>query len=129
VRRAARRSIHAQDNMAANMQRLLELRLVARGLLASTLLPPALFAATLSAVLFAGAPPASAADCYPHCDYNHYYGPYDFTYVQPGLHGYPSCNARGECSPNLIYSAIGLRRGRITVRLPRSPSSSSRTFQ
>jgi hypothetical protein len=62
------------------------------------------------------APPARAADCYPHCDYNHYYGPSDFTYVRPGLFAYPRCNARGECSPALLYSSTGLRRGNITIR-------------
>ena len=25
-----------------------------------------------------------AAECFPYCDYNHNYGPYDFTYVKAG---------------------------------------------
>lgn len=66
-----------------------------------------------------GARAASAEECFPYCDYNHYYGPYDFTYVQPGLFGYPRCDPRGNCSPQLVYSTTGFRRGRITVRFPR----------
>lgn len=62
----------------------------------------------------------SAAECFPYCDYNHYYGPHDFTYVRPGLFGYPRCDLRGNCSPQLVYSTSGFRRGRITVRFPRS---------
>jgi hypothetical protein len=61
----------------------------------------------------------SAAECFPYCDYTHYYGPFDFTYVRPGLFGYPLCDARGNCSPQLVYSTTGFRRGRITVRFPR----------
>jgi len=61
----------------------------------------------------------SAAECFPHCDYTSYYGPLDFTYVQPGLFGYPLCGPRGNCSPQLAYSTSGVRRGRITVRFPR----------
>lgn len=64
-------------------------------------------------------PAARAADCYPYCDYNHYYGPYDFTYVRPGLFAYPRCGPRGECSPTLDY-VPAVRRGNITIRfLPR----------
>src|SRR5262249_7500417 len=61
----------------------------------------------------------AAAECLPYCDYNHYYGPFDFTYVQPGLFGYPLCGPRGNCSPQLVYSTTGFRRGRITVLFPR----------
>jgi hypothetical protein len=43
-------------------------------------------------------------DCHPHCDYWHYYGPYDFTYKRPGLFGYPVCDARGNCAPYLRYT-------------------------
>jgi hypothetical protein len=86
-----------------------------------------LFAATLSAFCAVGTRSVAAAECYPYCDFNHYYGPSDFTYVRPGLYGYPVCNARGACSPQLVYSANGIRRGRITVRLPRSPAQ--RSFQ
>jgi hypothetical protein len=65
---------------------------------------------------------ALAAECYPHCDYVHNYGPYDFTYVRPGLYGYPLCNVRGECAPNLVYSTSGRpRRGNIEARFISRP--------
>jgi hypothetical protein len=64
-------------------------------------------------------PAVSAAECFPYCDYTHYYGPFDFTYVQPGLFGYPRCGPQGNCSPQLLMSTTGVRRGRITVRFPR----------
>ncbi len=57
--------------------------------------------------------------CFPHCDYVHYYGPFDFTYVRPGLFGYPRCGPQGDCSPHLAYSTTGGLPGRITVRFPR----------
>jgi hypothetical protein len=59
--------------------------------------------------------------CYPHCDYTHYYGPFDFTYIQPGLFAWPRCGPQGDCAPHLAYTA-GVRRpaGRITVRFPRA---------
>jgi hypothetical protein len=60
-----------------------------------------------------------AAECYPHCDYNHYYGPLDFTYVRPGLYGYQVCGPRGECFPNPVYSTTRVRTGQITIRFPR----------
>jgi hypothetical protein len=66
-----------------------------------------------------GTRPVLAAECFPHCDYTNYYGPFDFTYVQPGLFGYPLCGPRGNCSALLAYSTSGVRRGRITVRFPR----------
>jgi hypothetical protein len=86
---------------------------------------PILFAAALLGFLSIGTRSAPAAECYPHCDYNHYYGPFDFTYIQPGLFGYPRCNPRGDCAPDLVYSTSGystsgIRRGRITVRFPRA---------
>ena len=69
-----------------------------------------------------GAGTALAVECYPHCDYVHDYGPYDFTYVRPGLYGYPLCNLRGECLPNLVYSTSGrARRGNIEVRFISRP--------
>ena len=57
--------------------------------------------------------------CFPHCDYVHYYGPYDFSYKQPGLFGYPQCGPQGDCAPNLVYMMAVPRpgpTGRITVR-------------
>jgi hypothetical protein len=71
-----------------------------------------------------GAGAALAAECFPYCDYSHNYGPYDFTYVRPGLYGYPLCNARGNCLPNLAYSTSGQpRRGNVEVRFPARPRS------
>jgi hypothetical protein len=81
-----------------------------------------LAAALLSSVPFLGTETQAvrAAECYPHCDYNHYYGPSDFSYISPGLYGYPVCGLRGECSPYLIYSKTGPRRGKVViVRFPR----------
>ena len=77
------------------------------------------FALAFLAFLYVGTHPVSAAECFPHCDYTNYYGPFDFTYVEPGLFGYPLCGPRGNCSPQLAYSTSGVRRGRITVRFPR----------
>jgi hypothetical protein len=76
--------------------------------------------ASLAALLIATAT-AAAAECYPNCDYNHYYGPYDFAYVRPGLYGYPICGPRGDCSPYLGYSYSVPPRGRIEIRFPRRP--------
>jgi hypothetical protein len=72
-----------------------------------------LAAALLSSVPLLGAETRAvpAAECYPHCDYNHCYGPSDFTYVRPGLYGHPVCGPRGECSPNLVFFTTGVRRG------------------
>jgi len=65
-------------------------------------------------VLSVGA--ASALDCDPHCGFTHDYGPYDFTYIQPGLYGYVVCARGGECWPYVAYSTSGYPRGRITIR-------------
>jgi hypothetical protein len=63
-----------------------------------------------------------AAECFPYCDYNHNYGPYDFTYVKPGLWGYATCGPRGNCLPRLSYSVSGRTpRGNIEVRTLRRP--------
>lgn len=68
-------------------------------------------------VLLAGAAvPAAAEDCGTVCDYWHYYGPYDFTYISPGLFAYPRCDRQGNCSPHLSYFYSNRRYGRITVR-------------
>jgi hypothetical protein len=53
----------------------------------------------------------AATDCSPHCDYYHDYGPYDFTYVQPGLFGFPVCDWRGNCLPHLVYRYSGVYPG------------------
>jgi hypothetical protein len=57
-----------------------------------------------------------AEDCAPHCDYWHFYGPYDFSYIRPGMFGYPICDRQGNCSPHLVYVYSDRRYGRITVR-------------
>jgi hypothetical protein len=73
-------------------------------------------------LLLCSAGTALAAECFPYCDYNHNYGPYDFTYVKPGLWGYPTCGPRGNCLPRLSYSVAGRTpRGNIEVRTLRRP--------
>jgi hypothetical protein len=71
--------------------------------------------ALLGLALFSPAPASARIECAPHCDYNHDYGPYDFTYIRPGLYGYPRCNARGECLPYLGY-VYSYPRYSITIR-------------
>jgi hypothetical protein len=63
-----------------------------------------------------GAGAVLAEDCSPHCDYWHNYGPYDFGYIQPGLIGYPRCDARGQCSPYLVYVYSDHRHGQVIIR-------------
>jgi hypothetical protein len=77
---------------------------------------PKLIAAAIAAFVLVAPGTASAEiGCAPYCDFTHYYGPQDFTYVRPGLFVYPRCGPSGECSPYLVSS--GQRwRGRITVR-------------
>jgi hypothetical protein len=73
------------------------------------------FVAAVCGVLLGGSAPASAEiDCTPYCDFVHYYGPHDFTYVRPGLFAYPRCGPSGDCSPYLVSSRRYV--GRITVR-------------
>jgi hypothetical protein len=73
-------------------------------------------ALVVSALVALLAGPAAAEGCGPRCDYWHYYGPYDFTYISPGLFAYPRCNQQGNCSPYLTYVYSGRRYGRVTVR-------------
>jgi hypothetical protein len=70
--------------------------------------------AVLSFLIF-GSGTVLAEDCSPHCDYWHYYGPSDFSYIQPGLFGYPICDRQGNCSPRLVYTNSGRQHGRITI--------------
>jgi hypothetical protein len=71
-------------------------------------------ATALWGLLILGWSPASARiDCTPHCDYVHDYGPYDFTYIRPGLYGLPRCGPTGDCSPDLVYSPT---RTRVIIR-------------
>jgi hypothetical protein len=69
------------------------------------------------AFLLAGTSALAQQACSPHCDYTHYYGPFDFTYARPGLFGHPHCGPQGDCNPHLRY-ATGLLRPVITVRFP-----------
>jgi hypothetical protein len=75
---------------------------------------PRLIAA--AALLLALVPSVALAevDCAPNCDFTHYYGPYDYTWVRPGLFLYPRCGPSGYCSPYLISSSH--YRGRVTIR-------------
>lgn len=72
------------------------------------------------AFLLLGAGAARAeTQCYPHCDYVHYYGPSDYTYRQPGLFGFPRCTPDGNCSPQLAYRYSGVDVGQRIVIQPR----------
>jgi hypothetical protein len=73
------------------------------------------FAAGLCVLILFGSRAALAEDCSPHCDFWHYYGPYDFSYIRPGLLGYPICDRQGNCAPHLVYTQPDHRTGRITV--------------
>jgi hypothetical protein len=74
--------------------------------------------ATAILSLLWGAGAALAADCSPRCDFVHDYGPYDFSYIRPGLAGIPACDRQGNCSPHLVYIYSGrlLPQIRIIVR-------------
>ncbi len=84
----------------------------------------------VAVVLLLGFAPGSASaqsDCVPYCDFNHYYGPQDFTWTQPGGYGpeqsiyvrpgvfvHPACGPSGYCSPFLLSShRYGVR---VTIR-------------
>jgi hypothetical protein len=84
------------------------------------------FAAAVCALLLLGLEAALAEDCSPHCEYWHYYGPYDFTYIQPGLFAYPVCDRQGTCSPHLVYTYSGHPHGRIIVH-PKGPGTRPRS--
>ena len=78
----------------------------------------AILLAGLAVLLAGGASPAAAQEresCYPYCSFTHYYGPYDYRYLRPGLICYPICGPDGRCLPNPSCSGQ-LTRGRITVR-------------
>jgi hypothetical protein len=86
--------------------------------------PSAILMASLLSAVPVGI--AGAADCAPHCDYIQDYGPYDLTYIQPGLFAFPICDWRGNCSPHAYYTNSGPRftwvpwqrpLGRVTVRV------------
>jgi hypothetical protein len=76
---------------------------------------PRLIAAAVAAVLaFAAGPAAAEVDCAPNCDFVHDYGPYDYTWVRPGLYLFPRCGPSGYCAPHLIQSSR--YRGSVTIR-------------
>ncbi len=60
-------------------------------------------ATVLFSLSFVGSTTVWANDCYPHCDWNHDFGPYDFTYKRSDLFAYPIYGPRQECSPYLRY--------------------------
>lgn len=66
-----------------------------------------LLAPTVLCGLVSASGVAFAYDCAPHCDYVHDYGPYDLSWVAPGLVGYPVCDRQGNCSPHLVYRRFG----------------------
>lgn len=81
-------------------------------------IPNCLVAAVLASCSAGTGAALAEQDCFPHCDYVHYYGPIDLSYIRPGLIGYPQCGPQGDCAPHLAFGP-GVRRGRITVRFPR----------
>jgi len=84
-------------------------------------MPRLLAAAVCLLVAFAADPAAAEVGCAPNCDFYHYYGPSDLTWVRPGLYAYPRCDPSGSCSPYPVYSWQRYR-GRVTVRsLSRPP--------
>ena len=96
---------------------------------------PRLVAAAIALFLWLAPGPVSAeVGCAPTCDFNHYYGPQDFTWVQPGGYGpqqfiylrpglfrHPYCGPSGYCSPYLLSSSQRFR-GRVTVHSLARPS-------
>jgi hypothetical protein len=75
-----------------------------------------IFFAAANLILFLfGSNTVLAEDCSPHCDYWHNYGPYDFSYIRPGLIGYPICDQQGNCSPHLIYIYPDHQHSRVTI--------------
>jgi hypothetical protein len=85
-------------------------------------------AAAVSLLWLAPGAASAQPDCVPYCDFNHDYGPRDFTWVRPGGYGpqqfiqvrpglflHPYCDPSGYCSPYLLSSSQRFR-GRVTVR-------------
>lgn len=59
---------------------------------------------------------AQTVGCAPNCAFYHNYGPYDFSYIRPGLTGAPVCDRDGNCLPYMRYYYNGRPVGRITIR-------------
>jgi hypothetical protein len=73
------------------------------------------FAAAILSSFFFELGPVFAGDCAPHCAFYHDDGPYNFSYIRPGLFGYPVCDREGNCSPYLVYIYSGHQVGSITI--------------
>jgi hypothetical protein len=73
-------------------------------------------ACAILCIFLLGSDVVLAEDCAPHCDYWHDYGPYDLSYIKPGMFGHPICDRQGTCSPYLVYTYQGRRYGHITIR-------------
>jgi hypothetical protein len=57
-------------------------------------------AAILFCFMILGVSAAGAqTQCAPRCDYTHYYGPLDFSYMRPDLVAYQRCDLNGYCWP------------------------------
>ena len=83
---------------------------------------PRIIAAAVCVIAAVAIEPAAAeVGCAPYCDFTHYYGPQDFTWVRPGLYAYPACGPDGSCSPYLV-SSWQRYRGRVTVRTLARPT-------
>jgi len=77
-------------------------------------MPKLIVAAIAAALAFTTGPAAAEVGCAPNCDFTHYYGPYDYTWVRPGLFVFALCGPSGYCSPHLIRSSR--YRGTVTIR-------------
>ncbi|HXW23738.1 MAG TPA: hypothetical protein VEK73_03240 [Xanthobacteraceae bacterium] len=75
-----------------------------------------LFAAAVLVLIAAPCPARAEVDCAPYCDYTHDYGPYDLTYIRPGLYAFPVCGPSGDCSPYALHTYPRYRGVRITIR-------------
>jgi hypothetical protein len=89
-------------------------------------------AAAFVALLMTASAAWAEQNCNPYCDFVHYYGPFDFSYVRspgpvaftyagPGLFLYPRCGPSGTCSPYLISSYPRRPIGRVIVRSRSAP--------
>lgn len=65
----------------------------------SRFLAAALLGLLIPAILPGTASAQTAVGCAPFCDYQHYYGAYDYTYARPGTYCYPVCAPDGTCAP------------------------------
>jgi hypothetical protein len=65
----------------------------------SRFLAAALLGLLVPAALPGTAMAQTAVGCAPFCDFRHYYGAQDYTYVRPGTYCYPVCAPDGTCAP------------------------------